>query len=85
EDTFAPDATEADTATDPQRLPGDAPSTVAVTADTAATIATDLLPAANNRHHYCCYHGLEDCCGEDSNFGCTWLHPFWDTSQGLGP
>ncbi|KAF7474711.1 hypothetical protein GHT09_014530 [Marmota monax] len=66
-------ATEADTAADPWRSPGDA----APTAEVAA--AVDPLPTANNHCHYRCYHSLKGCFGEDSRFGCTWLHPFWDT------
>ncbi|VTJ80644.1 Hypothetical predicted protein, partial [Marmota monax] len=62
-DTAALAATEADTAADSWRLPGETAFTVAVAAADAATAASataaDPLPAANNHHHYRCYCDLE--------------------------
>ncbi|VTJ84358.1 Hypothetical predicted protein, partial [Marmota monax] len=84
-ETAALDATEANTATKPQRSPGDNVPTAAVVAAAAANTTADSLPAANNHCHYCCYHSLEDCFRGDSRFGCTRLHPLWETSQGWGP
>ncbi|VTJ83788.1 Hypothetical predicted protein, partial [Marmota monax] len=60
------DATEADIAAEPWRWPGDNAPIAAVVAATAATTTAGPLPAANNRHHYRCYHSPEGCFGEES-------------------